>query len=274
MLLWDSEKGAPMGGKTVAILAESCLKWTVRTLGFIALFLTVGCSWCPQTQTETQPQAQSQAGNSGDEAVETDLPSRSVAPPVTEKPSPRASIEKSRTIDDRSDREQWENTAAEVASKGSITSPESPMAKPAPLPPAETEPMPAADASTPPEKREGIAEKPVEEQPAPAQQLEAEQAAPLDLELLEKRLRETDAIGFFTKIALKNQVNDLLDQFRAFYEGRSNSSLTQLRQPYDLLIMKVLALLQDSDPPLARDLLKSREAIWKILADREEFTSL
>lgn len=103
--------------------------------------------------------------------------------------------------------------------------------------------------------------------------VEEEKTPPLDLDLLEKRLRETNAIGVFTKLALKNQVDDLLDKFRAFYQGRSNASLPQLRQNYDMLIMKVLALLQDSDPTLARDILASREAIWKVLADPEQFAS-
>ncbi|HEX9801816.1 MAG TPA: hypothetical protein VGB35_01035 [Gammaproteobacteria bacterium] len=104
---------------------------------------------------------------------------------------------------------------------------------------------------------------------------EVEQAtAPLDLELLEKRLKETRAIGLFTKLALKNQVDDLLEKFRAYYQGRSNATPSQLRQPYELLIMKVLALLQDSDPPLARDILDSREAIWTILTDPEKFATL
>jgi hypothetical protein len=37
-------------------------------------------------------------------------------------------------------------------------------------------------------------------------------------------------------------------------------------------MLKVLALLQDSDPTLARDIVASREAIWGILADPEKFT--
>ena len=97
---------------------------------------------------------------------------------------------------------------------------------------------------------------------------------PLDIASLEKRLRETNAIGAFTKIALKNQVDDLLDQFRAYYQGRGKTSLTELRQPYDLLLLKVLSLLQDSDPVLARTILASREAIWSILVDPVKFATI
>lgn len=111
--------------------------------------------------------------------------------------------------------------------------------------------------------------------PAPTKQIPKKETAPsLDLKSLEKRLRETSAIGTFTKLALKNQVDDLLDQFRAHYEGREKTTLAELRQPYDLLLLKLLSLLQDSDPPLARDIVASREAIWSILADRNKFNSL
>lgn len=97
---------------------------------------------------------------------------------------------------------------------------------------------------------------------------------PLDLAALEKRLKETNAIGVFTKLTLKNQVDELLDRFRAYYEGRVKTTLAQLRQPYDMLILKVLSLLQDSDPPLARAVAESREAIWGILSNPDKFKSL
>jgi hypothetical protein len=96
---------------------------------------------------------------------------------------------------------------------------------------------------------------------------------PLDLTSLEARLRETKAIGTFTKLALKNQVDDLLAQFRAYHEGRQHT-LAELRQPYELLIMKVLSLLQDGDPSLARMISDSREAIWGILTDKSKFTKI
>jgi len=101
-----------------------------------------------------------------------------------------------------------------------------------------------------------------------------ETSPPLDLTALETRLKETKAIGVFTKITLKNQVDDLLDQFRAHYQGRAKTSLVELRQPYDRLLLKVLSLLQDGDPELAREIVTSREAIWSILADPAKFATL
>lgn len=101
-----------------------------------------------------------------------------------------------------------------------------------------------------------------------------QQQAALDMAALEKRLRETKAIGVFTKITLKNQVDDLLNQFRAFYQGRIKATLAELRQAYDRLLLKVLALLQDGDQPLASEIVASRDAIWGILSDPVKFASL
>jgi hypothetical protein len=107
--------------------------------------------------------------------------------------------------------------------------------------------------------------------PAPAKAPAA--PAPLDLKTLEERLKETEAIGVMTKLSLKNQVDDLVDEFRAYYAGRSKTSLNELRRPYEMLLMKVLSLLQDRDPALARAVNASRDRIWAILSDREKFYS-
>ena len=48
-------------------------------------------------------------------------------------------------------------------------------------------------------------------------------------------------------------------------------SLKQLRQSYDLLLMKVLSLLQDTDQKLASAIVTSREAIWGLLSDQKKF---
>ena len=184
-----------------------------------------------------------------------------------------------------------------VATKPPTAAPsrEEVAAKPAarPAAPAEVAPVPVAPsaakvdapaAGVPPKAAvpvEPIARKeaaPPAAKPAPALAPKAAPAPksppPLDLPTLEKRLKETPAIGLLTKLTLKNQVDELLDRFRAHYEGRVNTTLAQLRQPYDLLILKVLSLLQDSDPSLARAVADSREAIWGILADRDKFNDL
>jgi len=100
------------------------------------------------------------------------------------------------------------------------------------------------------------------------------EASQLDLNALEKRLKETNAIGVFTKLTLKNQVDDLLGQFRAYYQGKSKMTLAQLRKPYEQLLLKVRALLVEGDPQLASAVMASREAIWDILSDPKKFAKL
>ena len=91
---------------------------------------------------------------------------------------------------------------------------------------------------------------------------------------LEAQLKATKAIGIFTKISLKNQVDDLMEQFREHYEGKTTRTMTDLRRSYDLLIMKVLSLLQDTDQMLASAIVSSREAIWGLLSDQNKFANL
>jgi hypothetical protein len=97
---------------------------------------------------------------------------------------------------------------------------------------------------------------------------------PLDLKSLEQQLKETKAIGVMTKLSIKNQVDDLVEQFRGYYQGRAKTSLADLRRSYDLLVMKVLTLLQDGDQALAKAVANSREAIWGILADPNKFAKI
>ena len=163
-------------------------------------------------------------------------------------------------------------------------------------PPAAVEPAaPIANAPAPPkatDTRTSKSEPPATKAPvkpaAPvanatptAKQLEATiaqnktpAAQALDLKSLEQRLRDTHAIGTFTKLSLKNQVDDLLDEFRDFYRGKIKTPLSALRQRYDLLLMKVLTLLQDSDTALASAISSSREAIWDILKDPNKFSQI
>jgi len=135
------------------------------------------------------------------------------------------------------------------------------------------------DASTPrapakvPASPPPAAQLPKKETPAPPL-AKPETLPALDLKSLETRLKETKAIGVFTKLTLKNQVDDLLDQFRAFYQGRLKTSLAELRRSYDLLVLKVLALLQDADPPLASAIAASRESIWGILSNPAKFATV
>jgi hypothetical protein len=156
-------------------------------------------------------------------------------------------------------------SATKAAEKPAVAAAPTPAA---PLAPAAKAPVANAKSPAPPATARPPPPPPP---PAPA----AKPATPpLDLSSLEARLRETRAIGTFTKLAIKNEVDDLLDKFRAYYEGRQRTTLAELRQPYETLIMKVLSLLQDGDPSLARAIAESREALWAILSDKSRFTKI
>ena len=180
--------------------------------------------------------------------------------------------------------------AAGCAGVKQSATPSAPAA--APAAPAATAPPPQAAASPPssdqaaakpaaktaaPEAKApakpGVAPPPPSAKAVPAPAAKAA-APPLDLKALETELKETKAIGVMTKLSLRNQVDDLLSQFRAFYQGKLKTTLAELRRPFDLLVLKLLSLLQDSDPTLAAAIAASREAIWGILSDRTRFASL
>src|ERR1017187_2151118 len=102
----------------------------------------------------------------------------------------------------------------------------------------------------------------------------AQAAAALDLASLEQRLRDTHAIGVFTKLSLKNQVDDLLAQFKSFHHGQTPPTRTQLRQKFELLLIKVVTVLQDGDAALAAAVSSSREALWSVLSDPQKFAQI
>jgi hypothetical protein len=166
-----------------------------------------------------------------------------------------------------------------VAMQGSAATVE-----PAARPTAPSTPVPAgksaAQAGAPAAKAPAKAVAPASSAQPPKKEIVAQatgtqkSAPPLDLTSLETRLKDTEAIGVMTKIALKNQVDDLLNQFRAFYAGTLKTTLAELRRPYDLLVLKVLSLLQDRDPALAAAIAASREAIWGILSDPKKFATI
>ena len=160
---------------------------------------------------------------------------------------------------------------ATPSSAAALKSADAPVTPPATAGQSAVKPAPPATKAVAAAAKAPVAQEAKKESTAPAV---AKKASPtLDLTSLEQRLKDTDAIGVLTKIALKNQVDDLLDQFRAYYQGKLKTTLAELRRPYDLLVLKVLSLLQDSDPSLASAIVASREAIWGILSDRAKFAN-
>jgi hypothetical protein len=161
-----------------------------------------------------------------------------------------------------------------------------PKVPPAPVPPAAVTapaPPPASNASpsvppgrplAKPSGTSGTTQPKPATQPPVAATKPAPASPTLDLASLEQRLKDTKAIGVFTKLSLKNQVDDLLGELRAFHSGSAQTPTAVLRQKYDTLMIKVLTLLQDGDPQLASAIASSREALWGILMDPKKFSQI
>jgi hypothetical protein len=228
----------------------------MRRLLIAALSASVPLSGCVETQTHAPVAA----------------PAGEAAPTASLQPPPEAATA-SPVAADTAERP----TAAEAPAPAP---PPTPPPSPSPsLSPSPTKTVPVAPSTvlSPPKAAALAPEKLATPAPAPvaaAAPVEPPTSPELDLAGLEQRLRETPAIGVFTKLSLKNQVDDLLDQFRGFYRGEIKVPLADLRQRYELLLLKVLTLLQDADRPLADSIASSREAIWGILADPQKFATM
>jgi hypothetical protein len=142
-------------------------------------------------------------------------------------------------------------------------------AKPALPQPVRTANVPK---SNPPKPASGKpATAPVVPPPAPAASTPKPQ---LDFKAMEQRLRDTSAIGVFTKLSIKNQADDLLNAFRGYYAGHVPPTLDDLHGRFDGLLLKVVSLVQSDDATLASSISASRGAIWEKLSNKESFSSL
>ena len=153
-----------------------------------------------------------------------------------------------------------------------------PIPEPEPQPKPESEPETIVEPTVPAEEPESYVQPP----PAPAEPAEVETApvestppeATLNLDKLGTRLRKTKAIGLFTKLELKSQVEDLLDEMEDYHDAKGSLELDQLEEHFNLLVMKLLLLLQDDDPQLHKEIARSRPVLWTTLADPNQFSSM
>jgi hypothetical protein len=224
------------------------------TITCVVLLSLCGCAWMKTTSTSAKP-----AGTQV--AVPTDSGPQSIpAPPPAASP------------------DQPNVSSADGTGPSSAAGVEQPAAAANPrVPSSATSSSPAKSKSPPSERPIKQADAAAASRPSAVLSVPSNKppAGPtLDLTDLVQRLRDTRAIGVFTKLSLKNQVNDLLSEFRKQYKGQDKHPSSELRQRYDLLILKVLSLLQDADPALASAISSSREAIWAILADPDKFAKI
>ena len=93
-----------------------------------------------------------------------------------------------------------------------------------------------------------------------------------NVDMLVERMKETDAIGVITKLSLKNQVDDLLDQANDIKEndGDVSEDKTELREDFEGLILKTVTLLnKGEDFILAEDIYQAREQLWKSIMENK-----
>ena len=93
----------------------------------------------------------------------------------------------------------------------------------------------------------------------------------INLDGLRSSLRETDAIGFTTKLSLKHDLDSLLESFGAYHEGQSEETLPTLRERFAELLSSTLSLLKDDDPKLFRKLWDARGHLWLTISDPVRF---
>ncbi|MDQ6995876.1 MAG: hypothetical protein Q9M82_00265 [Mariprofundus sp.] len=89
----------------------------------------------------------------------------------------------------------------------------------------------------------------------------------VDFNILKERLKNTDAIGFFTKLAIRNDIVDLMDKIKKYRKkAKLKVKMNEIRSSFDGLLLKIIALLE-GDPNLSRDLYVGRESIWESLLE-------
>ena len=155
--------------------------------------------------------------------------------------------------------------------------------------PAPSAPIPPPDAATPAPKRAGKAAPPVARTPAPSARAPKPAAravppvaarpapaapAPLDLTALKEQLKATKAIGVFTKLSLKNQVDDLMKQFSDYYQGKAKTTHAGTAPLLRLADDEGAVAAAGLRPEARVRVVSSREAIWALLSDPKKFATL
>jgi hypothetical protein len=142
-------------------------------------------------------------------------------------------------------------------------------------PESRVEPPPARSAAPRPSAPPGP---PIAPAPHAEPERKPEAAAPakpagVDLENLTQRLKDTSAIGVFTKLELKRQIDELVEKARASHT-RGVPTLEAVHERFDGLVLKLLTLLEDDEPKLAAEVAASRESLWAMLADPDQVARL
>src|SRR5260221_462978 len=199
----------PVISATSMAISSTSFTWNEVTRNLTAILLLgllAACSHAPPNATAAAAPATPAAQTPGT------APTPAITPLRPATPTPPSAVA------------QVAGSSPAVAAGSTTAEPPAPLKPPAPpgSPPVLKPPAPPRAAAPPQAAAPRQAPAPPRA-PAAAPQPAAVAASPpaaLNLASLEQRLRDTRAIGVFTKLSLKNQVDDLLDQFRALYRGQ------------------------------------------------------
>lgn len=91
-----------------------------------------------------------------------------------------------------------------------------------------------------------------------------------DIDVLIERVKETDAVGVFTKLSLKNQIDDLLEHAAEVNQSPAPENVEKLRNEFEGLLLKTVTLLNNGeDYTLAEDIYLAREQLWKSIMENK-----
>jgi hypothetical protein len=114
--------------------------------------------------------------------------------------------------------------------------------------------------------------------PAFAQQSAADHADSgddFDLEALVDRISHSKALGFFTKLSLKLDIDGFLKMVKEYHDkGGAEETLEQLHERYEVMVHKLVVLLQNEDEELVESIEDGRDKLWARLADAKKFAGI
>ena len=93
----------------------------------------------------------------------------------------------------------------------------------------------------------------------------------LDLDALKNGLRQTEAIGFASKLLLKSKLEGFVESLHQYHKGSGKQTLETLSERFTDLLDRTLSLLQKDDPYLFQQLLSAREELLATLIDSRTF---
>ncbi|GEM_PF-3858827 len=105
------------------------------------------------------------------------------------------------------------------------------------------------------------------QQEASTQHKSIEDCSSISMDELVKRLKNTKAIGFFTKLAIRSDVLGFQDKVKKMRENKQiKDKMKDIKASFDGLLLKIIALLE-KDPDLSKEIYLARHSIFKSLLE-------